>query len=193
MFTSHYLAVRPVPRLTRVVRSASALLYVRQRKCCSAPSSSCSGVGLVAAVAADLDLQRGQVVQPTLLHLVGETLLLLFDHGAPHPLQRRVVLLVPAPVLLLLLVPLSVATPPLASTAAAAIPARRGRGEQPRRAAARPVVTSGGGAAAVVVAGAESAPQPACRRERALQTPHSKERRRGRRRLRTRLPVCGRV
>lgn len=41
-------------------------------------------------------------------------------------------------------------------------------------------MTSGGSAAAVVVAGAESAPQPACRRERALQTPHSKERRRQR-------------
>lgn len=124
IFTSHYfrcfqrekLATGPVPQLTQVVH---------QRKYCSAPSSSCgSGVGLVAAVAADLDLQRGQVVQPTLLHFVGETLLLLFDHGAPHPLQRRVVLLVPAPVVLLLFVPLSVTTPPLASTAATAIPAR---------------------------------------------------------------------
>lgn len=48
---------------------------------------SCSGVGVVAAVTTDLDLQRWQVVQPALLQLVAETFLFLFDHGAPHLLQ----------------------------------------------------------------------------------------------------------
>lgn len=51
------------------------------------------GVRVVAAVAADLDLQRRQVVQAALLHLVAQTFLLLLDHCAPHLLQSGVVLL----------------------------------------------------------------------------------------------------
>lgn len=57
------------------------------------PLTSLSGIRLLAAVLADLDLQRGQIIQPALFHFVAETLLFLFDHGAPHLLQRRVVLL----------------------------------------------------------------------------------------------------
>lgn len=51
------------------------------------------GVRVVAAVAADLDLERRQVVQAALFHLVAQAFLLLLDHGAPHLLQRGVVLL----------------------------------------------------------------------------------------------------
>lgn len=57
------------------------------------PPTSLSGIRLLAAVSADLDLQRGQIIQPALFHFMAETLLFLFDHGAPHLLQRRVVLL----------------------------------------------------------------------------------------------------
>lgn len=57
------------------------------------PLPSPSGVRLLAAVSADLDLQRGQIIQPALFHFVAETLLFLLDHGAPHLLQRGVVLL----------------------------------------------------------------------------------------------------
>lgn len=53
----------------------------------------CLGVRVVAAVSADLDLERRQVVKAALLHLVAQAFLLLLDHGTPHLLQRGVILL----------------------------------------------------------------------------------------------------
>lgn len=104
---------------------------------------SVSSVRVVAAVAADLDLQRRQVVQPALFHFVGETLLFLFNHGAPHLLQRGIIF-----PLLFLFPLLSVASSP-----AAAAP----NGGFARRPAL--LVTSG---AAFVIGRAKSAPQAAC-------------------------------
>lgn len=121
----------------------------------SSVASSVSGVWVVAAVTADLDLQRRQVVQPALFHLVGHTLLFLFDHGAPHPLQRWVVFL------LLLFFLLSV-------TLSSVVPPWRGGVHAWRLAARSAVVTSSAAAVVVVVVvtGAKSAPQAACRQER---------------------------
>lgn len=109
------------------------------------------GVWVVAAVAADLDLQRRQVVQAALLHLVAETFLLLLDHCAPHLLQGGVVLLFCS-----LLSFLSVTSSPLG-----------GRGRWWRRVAARRVAARLAllTYAALIVAGAESAPQATCRRK----------------------------
>ncbi len=63
------------------------LLKKSDFKFLSSGAASVSGIRVVAAVTADLNLQRWQVVQSALLHLVGLTLLFLFDHGAPHLLQ----------------------------------------------------------------------------------------------------------
>lgn len=123
------------PDVTRVcVRAAASALSVR----------------VVAAVAADLDLQRREVVQTALLHSVAETLLFLLDHGAPHLLQRGILLLC-----LLHHLPPLVTRPPAASPAAL-------EGEEAGRALA--VLTAG---ADVIVCGAQSAPQAACGQEEA--------------------------
>ena len=136
------------PRRTPARPPAAAVPAVRRPR---------SGVRVVAAVTADLDLQRRQVVQPTLLHLVAQTLLLLFDHGAPHLLQRGVVLLLHHRLLLLLLLLLRL---PVASSS----PRRgRGGGQGVGRAAARSGLVAS--ATDVDAAGAESAPQAACRQE----------------------------
>lgn len=109
----------------------------------------CSGVRVVAAVAADLDLKRRQVVQAALLHLVAQALLLLLDHGAPHLLQRGVVLL-------LRHLPsfLSLASSPLGG----------GRRRRRRRVSAWRAVVGLAllTRAALVVAGAQAAPQVTC-------------------------------
>lgn len=106
-----------------------------------------SGVRAVAAVAADLDLKRRQVVQPALLHPVAAAFLLLLDHGAPDLLQRRIVFLLTLFYRRLLFLPVA-PTPPA--------------GVRPLRASGGSLVASAGAAAAVVAGGGtEAAPQGA--------------------------------
>lgn len=124
-----------------------------------------SGVRVVAAFSADLNLQRRQVVQSALLHSVSQTLLFLFDHGTPHLLQRRVVFLLH---LLILPIAFSVTlSPPTSAAAATVFPSWSswmwrggGRGEKPQWAAA---ARSAFMTSTIVISRAKSAPQPACR------------------------------
>lgn len=112
------------------------------------PPTSLSGIRLLTAVSADLDLQRGQIIQPALFHFVAETLLFLFDHGAPHLLQRWVVLLFRwCQHLFFLLLHSVISTPP--------------------RLAAWPMLVMS--TAAVTISRAKSAPQATCRQEMELQ------------------------
>lgn len=119
------------------------------------PPTSLSGIWLLAAVSADLDLQRGQIIQPALFHFVAETLLLLFDHGTPHLLQRRVVLLFRWCQHLFFRL-----LRPVIST----LPCRGGKAW---RLAAWPMFVMS--TAAVTISRAKSAPQATCRQEVRLQ------------------------